>query len=191
MNHDKLTCSVKGCGICDTTAQSILSHSPKPESDCSGCTDRNSEGTHQAHTVQHPCKEGGDPNCGYCVPKPESEWADFDERFVKEPVCKHGQTTGHYTCEPHDYPHVLGNRFGPDCETCSPPPKPTLKDIKAYITANYFPKKELASLLTEAEERERKTTYLEVRGAAQQCYTPEQVVEYIDHMLTPKEDTTN
>ena len=39
--------------------------------DCSGCTDRHSEGTHANHTKQHPCPEGGDPNCGYCFPNPE------------------------------------------------------------------------------------------------------------------------
>lgn len=37
--------------------------------DCSGCTDPHSEGTHQMHTKQHPCKDGGDPNCGYCFPE--------------------------------------------------------------------------------------------------------------------------
>lgn len=37
-------------------------------SNCSGCTDRYSEGTHQMHTIQHPCPPGGDPGCGYCFP---------------------------------------------------------------------------------------------------------------------------
>ena len=43
--------------------------------DCSGCTDSRSEGTHAMHTKQHPCKEGGDPDCGYCFPqKTTEEW---------------------------------------------------------------------------------------------------------------------
>lgn len=36
--------------------------------DCGGCTGQNNEGTHAMHTKQHPCKEGGDPDCGYCFP---------------------------------------------------------------------------------------------------------------------------
>lgn len=40
--------------------------------DCSGCTDKYSEGTHAMHTKQHPCKEGGDPDCGYCFPSPQT-----------------------------------------------------------------------------------------------------------------------
>lgn len=40
---------------------------------CSGCTDDHSEGTHQMHTIEHPCKEGGDPDCGYCFPRDTKE----------------------------------------------------------------------------------------------------------------------
>ena len=63
--------------------------------DCSGCTDLRNDplgGTHAMHTKQHPCPEGGDPNCGYCFPKediPSSlteeqgrEWEkEFREKF--------------------------------------------------------------------------------------------------------------
>lgn len=59
--------------------------------DCSGCTDSRSEGTHQMHTKQHPCKEGGDPNCGHCFPNPlnrhdtiESIVREFEEKFEEE-----------------------------------------------------------------------------------------------------------
>lgn len=54
------------------------------------------------------------------------------EKFIEKPKCKHGFTQGHYTCEPHDFPHVLGNRFGPDCETCNPPKEPTLNEIADF-----------------------------------------------------------
>ncbi len=50
--------------------------------DCSGCTDDRSEGTHQMHTKQHPCQEGGDPNCGYCFPQKETWEARFDQVFL-------------------------------------------------------------------------------------------------------------
>lgn len=46
-----------------------------PTENCSGCTDRFSEGTHQMHTIQHPCSKGGDPNCGYCSPT-ENSWEE-------------------------------------------------------------------------------------------------------------------
>lgn len=67
----------------------------------------------------------------------------YDKMFEKEPVCEHGFKVSHYICEPHDYPHVLGNRFGPDCETCSPPPRPK---VKAFI------REELSHLLTKIQE---------------------------------------
>lgn len=62
-------------------------HSERKLEDCSGCTDPRSEGTHQGHTKQHPCPEGGDPNCGSCFPAvPHSTgegWADeFDKLFT-------------------------------------------------------------------------------------------------------------
>lgn len=66
--------------------------------------------------------------------KQEVEWKEkFDKKFKEEPKCEHGHTFSHYTCEPHDYPHVIGNRFGPDCERCTPPRKQTLEDIKSFI----------------------------------------------------------
>ena len=49
--------------------------------DCGGCSDDRSEGTHAMHTKQHPCPEGGDPNCGYCFP--EKNNAEI-ERIVRE-----------------------------------------------------------------------------------------------------------
>jgi len=85
--------------------------------------------------------DNDDEVCGNpsCCPPPESEdWeAEFDKKFKEEPKCVHGHTFGHYICEPHDFPHVLGNRFGPDCETCNPPKKPTMENIKAFIRKVY------------------------------------------------------
>ena len=49
---------------------------------CSGCTDPRSEGTHQGHTKQHPCPEGGNPNCGYCFPDGTPQ-NSMEERFEK------------------------------------------------------------------------------------------------------------
>ena len=63
----------------------------------------------------------------------KEELTKIDEEFKDEPKCKHGETRGHYICEPHDYPHVIGNRFGPDCETCNPPKKKTFNEIKSFI----------------------------------------------------------
>ena len=48
--------------------------------------------------------------------------------------CEHGHNSSHYTCEPHDYPHVLQNRYGPDCPTCPGPLKRTAQDtLRAMI----------------------------------------------------------
>ncbi len=70
------------------------------------------------------------------TPVATEDWIEsFDKKFKEKPKCKHGFTEGHYTCEPHDFPHVLGNRFGPDCETCNPPKEPTLQDIKDFISS--------------------------------------------------------
>jgi hypothetical protein len=58
----------------------------KPEEttleDCSGCTDRHSEGTHQMHTTQHPCPEVGDKNCGYCFP--EETTTGWEDTFLND-----------------------------------------------------------------------------------------------------------
>lgn len=67
--------------------------------DCSGCTDDRSEGTHQSHTIQHPCKEGGDSNCGYCFPEkfltPIS--SDVEKEQIKEIALRICALTGYGT----------------------------------------------------------------------------------------------
>lgn len=62
----------------------------------------------------------------------------FDNEFIKESTCEHGFTKIHYTCEQHKYPHVLGNRFGEDCETCNPPQKKTPKDFKHLLISSHI-----------------------------------------------------
>ncbi len=76
--------------------------------------------------------------------KQESWKEKFDKKFKEEPKCEHGHTFSHYTCEPHDYPHVIGNRFGPDCERCTPPRKQTLEDIKSFIEQTLHQEREKA-----------------------------------------------
>lgn len=80
------TCANQSCP-CHSSEKEVWTEwtdkeeSPTPKKtlleDCSGCTDPRSEGTHQMHTKQHPCEEGGDPNCGYCTPAPtKAGWLD-------------------------------------------------------------------------------------------------------------------
>ena len=51
--------------------------------DCSGCTDSRSEGTHAMHTRQHPCPEGGDPNCGECFPVQQEKESTWEAEFLR------------------------------------------------------------------------------------------------------------
>lgn len=81
--------------------------------DCSGCTDRHSEGTHQLHTKQHPCPEGGDPNCGYCFPDTPSQES---EGMELPSVCMCGgmgvSATVHRTDCPVSFPHTSAEKEG-------------------------------------------------------------------------------
>lgn len=74
-------CDSLGCGYSYNCPCHELS-TPTELYDCSGCTDDRSEGTHQGHTKQHPCRKGGDPNCGYCFPTPTE--GSMEERFDRE-----------------------------------------------------------------------------------------------------------
>lgn len=56
----------------------------EPLHNCTGCTDKNSEGTHQMHTIQHPCPENGDPNCGYCFPEKTPHIEKIAERVASK-----------------------------------------------------------------------------------------------------------